>query len=351
MEYVCYSCHNILNNEYSIGQLYRSECTRCNELTCTDDFRIMLDDTFICRVCYNKIYWYCNRCDIEYNYATQQPEIIIDDYGNNICLCRECVEIYRRQNIIHQYDYIPKTIFYKEENEYMNLLYFGIELELESEGQNKYNLAQNLPDFTYAKADGSLSDGFEIVSHPATYRWLLNHKKEWQKMFDCRYKGWRSFQTKTCGMHIHLSKVAFGNHHLYKFMKLFYDNPELILKISQRDSKQNLKRWSSIDLDNKRVLKRAIDKSTYNHEDRYTAVNLNRPTTVEIRIFRGTLLAESFWKNIEFVKAAYEYSYNYKLTDMTEIQFRKYIKINKKEFTNLYRFLYEDNSLKEYNEG
>ena len=311
----------------------------------------MSDKTFLCGDCYREIFWYCRRCSGEFAYSDRQPITLDDDYGDQICLCEECQEIYQRQNAIHQYDYVPKAKFYKEDNEYMNLLYFGIELEIESGGKDKYELACTLPDFVYAKCDGSLDDGFEIVSHPATYRWLMNHKEDWQQMLEVRKLGWRSFQTETCGMHIHLSKVAFGNHHLYKFMKLFYDNPEFILKISQREDKKNLKQWSSVDLDQKRLLHRAIDKHTHSHEDRYTAVNLDRPETVEVRVFRGTMLAKLFWKNIEFVKAAYEYSYNYKVADMTEIQFRKYIKINKREFTNLYNFLYEDNSLDEYREG
>lgn len=349
--YVCYECHNRLSRECSNGEIYSHNCPECGHLCNIVDFRDYGDNSFICVSCYREIYWYCRRCDQEFTHTDVRPVLAIDDYNRELTLCMPCAEAFNNENIIHQYDYVPKPIFYKEENEYMNLLYIGIELELECCGNNKYELAKALPDFVYAKNDGSLDSGFEIVSHPTTYRWLMNHKTEWNTMLDIRKMGWRSFNTKTCGMHIHLSKIAFGNHHLYKFMKLFYSNPTFILKISQRDSKTNLKQWSSIELTERRIRSRAKEKQTFDHEDRYTAVNLNTPDTVEVRIFRGTLLAESFWKNIEFVKACYEFSYKYNSNYMTEIAFRKYLRVNRKEFKNLYSFLYEDNSLKVYNEG
>jgi hypothetical protein len=349
--FVCYPCKDFLEYEHSINTLYNSTCTMCTNTVPVDMFRTLPDNTFICVECYTQIYWYCRRCDSEHNFSDLQPVILPTDYNQDMSFCPECAEIYQRESFVHTYDYIPKPKFYKEDNEYMNLLYFGIELEMECYGNDKYKLADRFPEFVYIKNDGSLDNGFEIVSHPMSYRWLMNHKSDWQTMLDLRKEGWRSFNTETCGMHIHLSKIAFGNHHLYKFMKLFYGNPDFILKISQRDSKSRLKRWSSVNLTEKAVRCRAKEKQTYNHDDRYTAVNLNRLETVEVRVFRGTLLAESFWKNIEFVKAAYEFSYKYNSNYMTEISFRKYLRINKKEFKNLYNFLYDDNSLKVYNEG
>ena len=41
---------------------------------------------------------------------------------------------------------------------------------------------------------------------------------------------------------------------------------------------------------------------------RYTAVNLENRSTYEVRIFKGTLKPESFHKNLEFVKSAYDYT-------------------------------------------
>ena len=353
--YICYECHDKLRGNYTDEVLFNTKCPSCGCSRSVDDLRSISSSnsgsTFMCRECYAKIYWYCTRCDQEFTHENTSPVLIRNDYGHEMMFCLSCAERYRKESIIHQFDYIPKMRFYKEENEYMNLLYLGIELELESCDNNRYELAKTLPDFVYAKHDGSLTDGFEIVSYPATYRWLMSNKVMWNKMLEVRKQGWRSFNTETCGMHIHLSKVAFGNHHLYKFMKLFYSNPDFILKISQRESKKHLKQYSNIELTDRRVKLRAKAKRTLEHDDRYTAINLNTPDTVEVRIFRGTLLAESFWKNIEFVKAAYEFSYRYNSNYMTEISFRKYLRLNKKEFKNLYNFLYEDNNLKVYNEG
>jgi len=276
-------------------------------------------------------------------YTGERPieDMYIDDRGREIHLCDGCYDNYARQCSIHNHNYVPdKVKFYNAVSESRNLLHFGIELEIESCGNDKYKLASSLPDFVYAKADGSLRDGFEIVSYPASYRWLIDNKEAWNKLLKIRQKGWCSYQTETCGMHIHLSKIAFGNYHLYKFMKLFYDNPKFITKISQRTSSTNLNRWASISDDEHHIKNKAKEKRTYDYEERYTAVNVGREHTVEIRIFRGTLLPESFWKNIMFTKAAFEYSYKGKVNDMTEIGFRHYIKTNKNEFPELYGFLY-----------
>jgi hypothetical protein len=36
-----------------------------------------------------------------------------------------------------------------------------------------------LPNFCYAKSDSSIACGFEIVSHPCTFRWLRENADKW----------------------------------------------------------------------------------------------------------------------------------------------------------------------------
>jgi len=347
---VCLDCYNKLSSEYGENKIINGKCPICNNYTDIINFiRVEIESKWICNSCYHEHYWMCACCGHTYRRADSIPMIYThEDYpedapNRNASLCNGCYDNYTRRFLIHDYNYVPNSIkFYNDKLESRNLLYFGIELEIESCGNDKYELANSLPDFVYAKADGSLYDGFEIVSHPTSYRWLMSNKEAWNEILKIRYKGWRSYQTKTCGMHIHLSKIAFGNYHLYKFMRLFYDNPKFITKISQRISNTNLNRWASISDSERHIKNKAKEKRTYDYEERYTAVNIGREHTVEIRIFRGTLFPESFWKNVMFVKAAFEYSYKGKVNDMTEIGFRHYIKTNKNEFPELYRFLYSE---------
>jgi len=345
--YVCVPCYNELmrpllsdRERYSLqSMLGYFNCQRCQGEVSIHCMR-QDDNEIVCIDCFSINHWSCYHCNEWFNSDIEYYEG--DTIGAQFC--EDCWSERQRRDFIKPYDYIPNNHnFYKEDNEYRNLLYFGIELEIEANDNDKYLFAAQLPDFVYAKSDGSLYNGFEIVSHPTSYRWLMKNKEKWNELLCCRKRGYRSFNTDTCGMHVHMSKNAFGNHHLYKFMKLFYNNPQLIYKVSQRKTKKNLDRWAQLKptVPLKKVAKY---KSMYNHDNRYTAISLYNHPTIEVRVFRGTLHPPSFWKNIEFCKCVYEFSYNNNEKYMTELNFRKYVKINKSEFPNLYSFLYSSES-------
>ena len=70
---------------------------------------------------------------------------------------------------IHNYSYKPEPIFYGD-----GPLYLGVELEVDEAGKDNINAVQALQAFNqenvygYVKSDGSLNDGFELVTHPCT---------------------------------------------------------------------------------------------------------------------------------------------------------------------------------------
>ncbi|GAH84174.1 unnamed protein product, partial [marine sediment metagenome] len=149
-----------------------------------------------------------------------------------------------------------------------------------------YEISNKLPPFTYAKHDGTLNFGIEVVSHPATWNWLKQNYRKWENILNLRKVGFKSFDTTTCGMHIHLSKNAFSSLHLYKILKFFYENKDFILKISQRKSSY-LNRYatlSSQDFNNSLALKAKWKNQT---EEKYTAINLLNEPTIEIRVLEG----------------------------------------------------------------
>ena len=62
----------------------------------------------------------------------------------------------------------------------------------------------------YCKHDGSLDDGFEPVTHPMS---LSYHRTEipWEALLrEAVRMGYLSHQSGTCGLHIHVSREAFG---------------------------------------------------------------------------------------------------------------------------------------------
>jgi len=315
------------------------KCGICEELEYIPHFRIY-DDINYCACCADSYLRLCHRCN---NYVLAS-DTSLDGFGY---ICNEC-DVQPR---VRDYSYRPNPIFMlgSYEKQLPENLYFGVELEVEFPPNNfetsswgsiaEYTLGL-LPSFVYAKTDSSVEKGFEIVSHPMTYKWLKENIKDWEKILDLRHKGYISYNTKTCGMHIHLSKTAFGSFHLYKFMKFFYENVAFVLKISQRDSKREIKRWASFDnVDDATVLYKA--KYKRGGPERHVAVNINSEDTVEVRIFKGTLNPISFWKNIEFCKCVYDFTKDHSNKCINVDTFKDYIKSHRNTFPNLYNFLFK----------
>ena len=204
-----------------------------------------------------------------------------------------------------------------------------------------YKIMDKLPPFVYAKHDGTIEYGFEVVSHPATWNWLKQNYRKWENILNLRKVGFKSFDTVTCGMHIHLSKNAFSSLHLYKILKFFYENKDFILGISQRHI-DNLHRYATLSTQdsNDRLVLKARYKTQ--REDKHTAINLLNEPTMEIRIFRGTLNPASFWKNLEFIKATIEWTRNISYQSITVSNFISYVKKHRKDYVNLYNFIHRN---------
>jgi hypothetical protein len=241
---------------------------------------------------------------------------------------------------IENYSYKPYPKYFITNNESFkdSPLFMGIELEIENEKCSiKNGEMSNILDDShlYFKTDGSLSDGFEIVTHPLTFEWIKENKSKFSEMLhSCKDNGFRSYDSTTCGMHIHLSKKNFGAWHLYRFLKFFQENKEFIIAISQRKI-DNLKRWANLeDETNDTLIYKAKRKDGNN--SRYVAINLCNSQTIELRIFRGTLNENSFFKNIEFAHSLYVFSRDY--TEMNIANYKKFISDNS-EYSHLSKFI------------
>lgn len=244
------------------------------------------------------------------------------------------------EEIIKSYNYKPCPKFFlgEKEKEKSKNLFLGLELEVENEEGKIYGveLAEKIEsDHLYFKRDGSLNNGFEIVTHPLSFEWIEENRNKFSNMLKLsRENGFRSFNSSTCGMHIHLSKSSFGAWHLYRFLKFFQENKEFIVAISQRKI-ENLKRWANLeDESNESLIYKA--KRKYGNDERYVAVNLHNSRTIELRIFRGTLNENSFFKNIEFAHAVFTFSRD--CNDMTLASFKKFIS-TKSEYNHLSKFI------------
>jgi formylmethanofuran dehydrogenase subunit E len=279
-----------------------TRCVNCGELVAREDCYLDINGDYVCEDCRDTYYHVCEDCG----------ELIHEDYafwGDDDCpRCESCHnELFSKS--IHRYHYKPMPIFYGDSPE-NNPLYMGVELEIDNGGENGYN-AQKLLDIVnepgeriYMKHDGSIEDGFEIVSHPAT---LEYHAKNipWAKLMkEAVRMGYRSHDTETCGLHVHVSRRALGSNYdeqestISKIIYFVENNWAELLRFTRR-TESNLCHWAS---------RYGIEKdipATYSKAkcdgNRYRAINLLNDNTIEFRVFRGTLNHNTFLATLQFV--------------------------------------------------
>lgn len=280
-------------------------CTRCGERIYNDD-NAGDDQTPLCQSCYDRSYTSCDRCgrvislDDAYYEETDEDE----DYP----LCYDCHTRSASGTVIHDYYYKPEPIFYGE-----GPRYYGVELELDEGGEISSNAAsiletaqQNGADTLYCKHDGSLNDGFELVTHPMTLEYH-QQKMPWRAILQkCVEQGYLSHQARTCGLHIHVSRRAFGTTEeqqdtcIARILYFFEKHWEELLKFSRRTQRQ-LERWAARYGFKEQPMEILDHAKKGYHGGRYTCVNLQNRDTIEFRMFRGTLKYNTLIATLQLV--------------------------------------------------
>lgn len=278
------------------GQLLCPSCYQDGTMSCAYcGRRIWRDDnagdstTHLCQSCYDRHYTACVHCgriihmdDAHYDEA-EEP------------CCELCYSQCRGSHVIQSYYYKPEPIFYGQ-----GPRFFGVELEIDNAGEDNHNakallrIANKDTDRLYCKHDGSLHDGFELVSHPMS---LAYHTEEmpWQELMHAAiHMDYLSHQAKTCGLHVHINRSAFGDTEqardtaIARILYFFEKHWEELLKFSRRTQRQ-LEQWAAR-YGYKDQPREILDHAKRgNYAGRYTCVNLTNANTIEFRIFRGTL--------------------------------------------------------------
>lgn len=296
---VCVDCFR-----YSDNFTDYHRCQNCQSYVHMDNMYQRMGDNYYCSSCEERIFR-CGDCDEEY----------WDDDGH------DCPHEEPSSRTIHSYDFIPRGGFTFHGQD-VNKVFLGFELEVEAEHVDSgafdecadYAAHQLTQDNRgYLKYDGSLNHGFEIVTQPHTLE--AYDKFPFHVITELRDDGFRSWDTDTCGFHVHVSRTAFGwnpvlrkqegrtEAHMLRFTKLIYDNQYHVRKIAGRSSSQ----WASFD-----DAGRLVQKIKHGHQTngRYSAVNTNNSHTLEVRVFRGSMRIERIRAYIEFVHSAVEYTRN-----------------------------------------
>lgn len=204
--------------------------------------------------------------------------------------------------------------------------YLGVELEVIAPDEDSYRKGKNYfgddrkdgQQALMAKRDGSLGSeiGWEIVTKPISFDWWSWEHSAADKFFrlvgELRRLGYTSHDNEKCGLHIHVSREAFGpvlqTPHFYWFHRLV--NGPLMFKLSQRKIEQveGYARQRPAFENSLNTCTAGGSWSTFGHNsDRYVACNVTSHT-VEVRIFRGNLRKDRIKKAIETVVAMIEFA-------------------------------------------
>lgn len=312
-----------------------------------------------CEGCLENHAFQCDDCGDWFTYGRMQWTTT-DGYNRDICdacsdnwrRCEDCGSIVheddayydeyedkwycdscwsrRDSGAIHDYGYKPYPEIRRRKGESDRALTFGVELEVD-DGCNASDTAQAVTDGAdgrvYCKHDGSLDDGFEIVSHPGT---LAHHMYEMRWANICRIcsrEGFKSHDTSTCGLHIHVGRDQLGTweNHDYIVANIVALVSSLRKPITTftRRSPSKLAQWARIpELDLSLPadeLREAAWGTRY--AGRYQAVNLTNDSTIEFRIFRGTLNRDTLIASIQLVNNICQYAMSHTLDECLSATF------------------------------
>ena len=306
----CSHCGALIGEDEEFGEVngeivcndcierYTSTCDRCGETIWTDD-SYGDEYTTLCSHCYENHYTRCSCCD---TLLHEDDCYHLDGYD----YCSECYhdEVDKNRSI-HDYSYKPEPIFYGDSKRY-----FGIELEIDGAGKDSDNADELLKianaddEHIYIKSDGSLDDGMELVSHPMSLEYHRHFCWE-ALMKKATSLGYRSHQTSTCGLHVHVNRDCFGNSReeqdevISRILYFVETHWNELLKFSRR-SEYSMNRWAAR-YGFEKTGKEILDKAQKGNNGRYAAVNLCNYATIEFRLFRGTLKYNTLIAAIELV--------------------------------------------------
>lgn len=245
------------------------------------------------------------------------------------CNCGRCYEC-RSRFRIHNYSYKPRPIFHGD-----GPLYLGLECELNtgyshSRGTVAEYVTGQVGNLAYMKEDGSLSNGFELVTHPMSYPWALENFP-WHMFTEMRDRfGMRN--ADECGIHVHVSRDGFSDvPHLYRWQKFIYRNALPIQRVARRQNS----RWARFTPEGRRLALPAAKlgpnlgctpvsdqwwappeyrslPTTYGNNylraERYSALNLQNGATVEMRMFAGSVYQSQVKAALGLAHASVEYT-------------------------------------------
>lgn len=279
-------------------------CGHCGQFHSRDETRYMTrHGRAVCESCREDEYTECEDCGdlISNDYA------VVRDCG---AYCSECAEERDESNVIGSYHSSRRHVR-PLPSPFTRALagrFFGVELEVEATGDrdaaadkidawvngqaNTITADGHTDRVLYFEEDGSLDDGFEMISAPMG---LDDHSRLWKTVLTPSLtKGLKSHDTTTCGLHVHVSRATLSDLQISKIVCFVNDpdNRRLIESVARR-----------YDSGYCHVSEKKLGTAHRDNGNRYQAVNLCNARTIEFRIFKGTLRYGSVMAALELCNA------------------------------------------------
>lgn len=358
----CESCEQLSSTDDMISDgsnFYCSDCgkycERCSNAFSGDDY--FVDDESWCEYCYENNTFYCEPCGTSYSdrndYYFVEGDPHCDDCTSRYAwYCEDCNEYIRDGNscgcgndgngtpsvsgrscscrrVIHEYSCKPDLVFHGTSS---RQVYMGFELETQIQGRDLQGASQfadtelAMDKVGIIKHDASIGrdgyDGFEIVTQPHTHlHYRDNSATLWNVINRLRTDyGARSWDTKTCGLHIHVSRAGFSSGaHMHRFISFVYSNAPHMMRFAGR--KSDYARFNDVYTFNEydqpvKSFKHKVGSPNKYHTERYSAVNTQNRDTLELRFFRGTMNTSTILSALDLVQAMVEYTRDLRLDDV-----------------------------------
>lgn len=320
---------DFLNEEYSY-------CEECDEWYRNDEGRWLENyERWVCDGCIND--YYSAECAVCHEPIRDEDEHYDEDEnGEEIVICDNC---YRHGASNREDSNVnPDSIIggyhcnhgvweqFKLEDEENPPFYMGFELEVEPRVTSKYNLtnaanAAREGINCILSHDGSLrTNGFEIVSQPQTYNYIMAQYQKYEEAFEKIIKaGYISHNSGNCGLHFHVTAPTENREEAVARLWIIIETfKEQFQALSRRRGDFHWCRFLS-QQPYKSLYKIAKVAKDAKESTRYLAINDRNEHTIEIRIFRGTLNIKTFYADLQLVNNLFTlaYDFNTPIEDVT----------------------------------
>lgn len=301
-------CENCSQDSDLVGN-----CYECGDMICPECSPAPESGSLHCRSCFDNNFSFCDNCG-EYRYYDGFTHNDMDE-----SFCSQCWrEVQAGPGEIQSWNYRPNYVFHPDmPQDATKPLYIGMEVEVSLDHHYSptstpvVEWRNNTPeDLIFFKSDSSVTNGFEMVTHPMQPEWALkNMPWGWLDMLAAYAKP----TDESTGTHIHVNKEAFTPTHLWKFMQIHFRLADFCGLVGGRGTtaaygKLVSSSRSGPQKQRKDLMSIVKKKGAIQDYDRSIGLNVQNEYTIEMRYMRGGTSVAEMKKNIQWALALYEFS-------------------------------------------